>query len=158
MAQHNKQFAIAAEQEGSAFVADKVGASREILCVQEERKVGNDNTVKWQRLSLQLPPSRLRAHFVKADVRVHEYPDGALAVFWGPHRLGDYDAAGALVTAAAPDGVPAAPAVNQMNGSLHPGISSRDEIQGQTGKRATPERQAGAGLEYRHVTKRKGAK
>jgi hypothetical protein len=26
-----------------------------------------------------------------------EYPDGALAVYWGPHRLGDYDAAGALV-------------------------------------------------------------
>ena len=64
MAQHNKQFAIAAEQVGSAFVADKMGAWREILCVQEERKVGNDNTVKWQRLSLQLPPSRLRAHFV----------------------------------------------------------------------------------------------
>ena len=38
--------------------------------------MGNDNTVKWQRLSLQLPPSRLRPHFVKATVRVHEYPDG----------------------------------------------------------------------------------
>jgi hypothetical protein len=60
MAQHNKQFAIAAEQEGSAFVADTLAAWREILCVQEERTVGNDNTVKWQRLSLQLPPSRLR--------------------------------------------------------------------------------------------------
>src|SRR5450432_2445341 len=67
MAEHNKQFAVAAEQEGSAFVADAMGAGREILCVQEERTVGNDNTVKWQRLSLQLPPSRLRAHFVKAD-------------------------------------------------------------------------------------------
>src|SRR5580692_614385 len=33
MAQHNKQFAIAAEQEGSAFVADAMGAWREILCV-----------------------------------------------------------------------------------------------------------------------------
>jgi transposase len=64
MAQHNKQFAIAAEQEGSAFVADTMAAWREILCVQEERTVGNDNTVKWQRLSLQLPPSRLRPHFV----------------------------------------------------------------------------------------------
>jgi hypothetical protein len=97
VAQHNKQFAIAAEQKGSAFVADNMGASREILCVQEARTVGNDNTVKWQRLSLQLPPSRLRAHFVRADVRVHEYPDGALAVYWGPHRLADYDVAGALV-------------------------------------------------------------
>jgi hypothetical protein len=78
MAEHNKLFAIDAGQEGSAFVADAMGAWREILCVQEDRTVGNDNTVKWQQLSLQLPPSRLRVHFVKANVRVHEYPDGTL--------------------------------------------------------------------------------
>jgi transposase len=97
MAAHNERFAIAAEQEGSAFVADAMGAWREILCVQEDRTVSNDNTVKWQRLSLQLPPSRLRAHFVKATVRVHEYPDGQLAVYWGPHRLADYGADGVLI-------------------------------------------------------------
>lgn len=95
--EHNKRFAIAAEQEGSAFVPDAAGAWREILCIQEERRVGNDNTVKWRRLHLQLPPSRLRAHFVKATVRVHEYPDGRLAVFWGPHRLADYDAHGTIL-------------------------------------------------------------
>lgn len=92
--EHNARFAVAAEQDGSAFVADTARAWREILCVQEERVVGNDNTVKWRRLSLQIPPSPLRAHFVRAKVRVHEYPDGRLAVFWGPHRLADYDAAG----------------------------------------------------------------
>ena len=81
LAEHNARFAVAAEQEGSAFVPDRLEAWREILCVQEERTVGNDNTVKWQRLSLQLPASRLRPHFVKASVRVHEYPDGGLAVF-----------------------------------------------------------------------------
>ncbi len=59
--------------------------------------VGNDNTVKWRRLSLQLPPSRLRPHFVKTTVRVHEYPDGRLAVFWGPHRLADYDVHGSII-------------------------------------------------------------
>jgi transposase len=105
MAEHNKMFAVAAEQEGSAFVADAMGAAREILCVQEDRTVGNDNTVKWQRLRLQLPPSRLRPHFVKANVRVHEYPDGELAVYWGPHRLADYDASGVLVQPA-PDIAP----------------------------------------------------
>jgi hypothetical protein len=97
MAEHNARFSIEAEQEGSAFVPDATGAWREILCIQEERMVGNDNTVKWDRLSLQLPPSRLRAHFVKATVRVHEYPDGQLAVFWGPHRLADYGADGRLI-------------------------------------------------------------
>ena len=36
MPDHNKRFAIAAEQEGSAFVTDTTGAWREILCIQEE--------------------------------------------------------------------------------------------------------------------------
>jgi hypothetical protein len=97
IAEHNARFAVDAAQEGSAFVADTAGAWREILCIQEDRIVGHDNTVKWAGLRLQLPPSRLRPHFVKASVRVNEYPDGRLAVLWGPHRLGDYDAEGSLV-------------------------------------------------------------
>ncbi len=95
--EYNERFAVAAEQEGSAFVADTMQAWREILCIQEDRTVGNDNTVKWERRSLQLPTSRLRPHFVKATVRVHEYPDGQLAVYWGPHRLADYAADGTLI-------------------------------------------------------------
>jgi transposase len=95
---YNAAFAVAAEQDGSAFLKDRSAAWAEILCVQDERVVGNDNTVKWNRLCLQLPPSRLRPHFVKATVSVHEYPDGTLAVFLGPHRLADYDAAGNIVT------------------------------------------------------------
>jgi transposase len=96
IAQYNAAFAVAAEQEGSGFVCDRTAAWREILSIQEDRTVGNDNTVKWQRLCLQLPPSRLRPHFVKAVVRVHQYPDGTLAVFLGPHRLADYDANGRI--------------------------------------------------------------
>ena len=38
-------------------------------------------------LRLQIPPSPLRAHFVRAKVRLHEYPDGAVALFWEPHRI-----------------------------------------------------------------------
>jgi transposase len=95
--EHNRLFAVAPEQEGSGFVADRAGLWREILCVHEERTVGNDNTVRWRNLSLQLPPSRLRPHFVKATVRVHEYPNGDIAVFLGPHRLADYDQTGAII-------------------------------------------------------------
>src|SRR5215470_13776486 len=91
---HNAAFAVAAAEAGSAFVADRTGRVRDILCLQEERRVGNDNTVKWRGLSLQIPSSPLRAHFVRATVRVHEYPDGRLAVFHGPHRLVDCDPAG----------------------------------------------------------------
>jgi hypothetical protein len=34
---------------------------------------------------------------VRAMVRVHEYPDGSLAIYHGPHRLADYTATGALI-------------------------------------------------------------
>ena len=91
---HNAAFAVAPAEIGSAFVLDRTGRVREILCLQEERRVGNDNTVKWRGLSLQIPPSPRRAHFVRATVRVHDYPDGHLAIFHGPHRLADYDPQG----------------------------------------------------------------
>ncbi|MGH7060408.1 MAG: ISNCY family transposase [Stellaceae bacterium] len=94
--EHNARFAIAPAEAGSAFVADRANQAGEILCVQEERRVGNDNTVKWRGLLLQIPPSPLRPHFVRATVRVHEYPDGRLAVFHGPHRLADFDVEGNL--------------------------------------------------------------
>jgi hypothetical protein len=88
---YNATFAVAAaDQDGTAFVPDRLGAWRTILCVQEERQVGNDNTVRWRNLRLQIPKNPLRPHFARAKVRVHEYPDGALAIFHGPHRLADY--------------------------------------------------------------------
>lgn len=96
LAEHNAAFAIAPAEAGSAFVPDRAGAAREILCLQEERRVGNDNTVKWRTLALQIPPSPLRPHFVRATVRIHEYPDGRLAIFHGPHRLAEYDPEGRL--------------------------------------------------------------
>jgi hypothetical protein len=87
---HNAAFAVAPAEAGSAFVLDRNGRVRDILCIGEERRVGNDNTVKWRGLSLQIPPSPLRPHFVRSMVRVHEHPDGRLAIFHGPHRLADY--------------------------------------------------------------------
>ena len=68
--------------------------SSPILCVEVDRVVARDNTVAYQRLRLQLPPSRLRAHYVKAQVVVRAYPDGTLAVFHGPRLLARYDAEG----------------------------------------------------------------
>jgi hypothetical protein len=51
------------------------------------------------RIRLQLPESRLRPHYVKARVRVHEDPDGTLAVFHGPRPIARYTAAGHLIEA-----------------------------------------------------------
>lgn len=87
---HNARFAVAAELKGSAFVPVTPEQCREVLCRQESRQVGNDNCVRWRGRHLQIPPSRLRPHFVRATVRLHEYPDGAVALFWGPHRIADF--------------------------------------------------------------------
>jgi hypothetical protein len=91
---HNARFAIKAEQEGSAFVAVPGLDLAEVLCVQEERVVGNDNCVSFLNRKLQIPESPLRPHFVKATVKVHHYPDGALAIFHGRRCLGRYDSKG----------------------------------------------------------------
>jgi transposase len=90
--EHNARFAVAPEALGSAFVACRPEQWREVLCLREDRPVGNDNTVRWRGRTLQIPPSRLRPHFVRARVRVHEYSDGAIALFWGPHRIADFPA------------------------------------------------------------------
>jgi transposase len=98
MAEQNAAFAIKAEQQGTAFVADHHQAWREALCVIEERTVANDNTIAWSVWRLQLPESRLRPHFVKALVRVHAYPDGTVSVFLGPHRLARFAANGQQIS------------------------------------------------------------
>jgi transposase len=93
--QHNARFAKPPQLEESAFVAVADPASlTEILCVEHERIVARDNTVTYAGLTLQLPQSQARAHYVKARVKVREYPDGTLAVFHGPRPLARYDAAG----------------------------------------------------------------
>jgi transposase len=95
VAAHNARFAVEAAEPGDAFVPF-VGDLASILCVQEERVVGRDNTVRYAGLVLQIPESRHRHHYVKARVRVHEHEDGTLALFHGPRCLARYDAAGRL--------------------------------------------------------------
>jgi len=84
---HNARFAVEPADKASAFVPVAEAQWRDILCVQEERVVAPDNTVAWNGRRLQIPPHPARAHFVRAKVRVHHYPDGEIAVFHGPRLL-----------------------------------------------------------------------
>jgi len=94
---HNARFAKPAAFEENAFVAADPALLAETLCIEEERVVARDNTVGYGGLHLQLPQSRARAHYVKARVKLREYPDGTLAVFHGPRLLARYDAEGQAV-------------------------------------------------------------
>jgi hypothetical protein len=90
---HNARFASPAEAPADAFVPF-AGEFDDILCVQHERVVAGDNTVRYDGLTLQIPADRHRYHYVKARVRVHHYPDGHFAVFHGPRCLARFDANG----------------------------------------------------------------
>jgi hypothetical protein len=94
LTEHNRRFVIGASEPGSAFVPWTGGSLREILCHQEDRVVGNDNTVVVGRIRLQIEPSPLRHHF--ATVQVRRYLDGTIALFYGPRCIGRF----------APDGAP----------------------------------------------------
>ena len=76
---------------GSAFVPYVGRPIEDVLCVQEDRVVGADNCVSWHRRLLQIPPQRHSHHYVRATVRVHQYPDGRLAIFDGPRCLARFD-------------------------------------------------------------------
>lgn len=77
---------------GSASVPWIGGSLEDILCEQYERVVGNDNCVRFEGMSLQIPADRHRCHYVKARVRVKSlFQWGARSVS-RPTRLGLFHA------------------------------------------------------------------
>ena len=102
---HNARFAKPAALPEKAFVAADPALLSETLCIEEERVVGRDNTLSYRSVRLQLPESRMRAHYVKARVKVREYPDGSLAVLHGPRCVCRYDQAGCQISVPTPLGL-----------------------------------------------------
>lgn len=94
---YNREFAAVPREPGSAFVPRIGNQLADILCVQEERVVRSDNCVAYRNVLLQIPADTHRCHYVKAKVRVHEYPSGQLAVFHGPRCLARYNSMGKLL-------------------------------------------------------------
>ena len=93
---HNRRFMVEAAEAGSAFIAWSRDDLDEILCCEEERVVDRDNSVTFARLKLQIEPSPLRRHFVRATVKVRRYVSGEIGLFYGPRCIGRYG----------PDGTP----------------------------------------------------
>jgi transposase len=89
----NRRFRVPAAQDGTAFVPAVADLTR-VFTVQVERTVAADNTVQWGARRLQLGASRLRCHFVRCRVLVHEHLDGTLSITYGPHVIGRFAADG----------------------------------------------------------------
>ena len=119
--QHNARFMVRATEPGTAFIPWVGTPLADILCVQDERVVAKDNTVRYQCTTLQIPQDPHRFHYVKVTVRVHEYPDGTLAVFHGPRCLARYHADGQLIE----------------TGRAHPGPTHRSDAPPLVDPRAT---------------------
>src|SRR5439155_17012252 len=71
----NRRFTVRPAQPGTAFVKLVGLEFRLVLSAHHERIVRNDSTVPFDRLLLQLPPTRHRPHYVRCPVLVHEFPD-----------------------------------------------------------------------------------
>jgi hypothetical protein len=81
---------VPAAEPGSAFIRYVIRPIEDVLCIQEDRR--------WRRQLRRLEPGaacRFRRSnidgTVRATVRVHEYPDGCLAILDGPRCLARFD-------------------------------------------------------------------
>ena len=102
MPRFNARFHVGPAQTGTAFVPATATLDR-VFALQHERTVAADNAVSFGKKQLQLGASRLRCHFVRCRVLVHEHLDDTISVTYGPHVIGRFDTAGqplALETAA----------------------------------------------------------
>ena len=95
----NRRFTVEPADAASAFIP-LVGVDLDLLLsVHTDRIVGNDSTVSFGGLALQLPPTRARAHYVRCPVIVHQFPDSTLAISYQGQLLARYDAEGRLTAA-----------------------------------------------------------
>ena len=93
---HNARFAVAAGAGRLGLRGDPRRRSRRDP-LRSGRTPGRQRQLRVvQPLKLQIPASPLRAHFVKARVKVRQYHDGTHAIFHGPRCLGRYDKKGAI--------------------------------------------------------------
>jgi hypothetical protein len=91
---YNAEFSVVPEEPINMFVPWAGSPIEDILCEHFDRTVGNDNCVRFNGLTLQIPADQYRFHYVKVKVRVHRYPDGTLAIFHGHRKLAYYTSQG----------------------------------------------------------------
>jgi transposase len=99
---HNTHFTVPAGQGGSAFMPHAGVDLAKIFSHQEERVVGNDNTVTFGNLSLQVQPQTFRFSMAKCRVLVCQHLDNTISLYYGPHQLGYYSAQGEALSSTSP--------------------------------------------------------
>jgi len=85
---HNRNFTVAAQQPGTAFVPYAGIELNKIFSHQEQRTVANDNTVQFGKLSLQIEPQKFRFSMAKCRVLVCQHLDETISVYYGWGSIG----------------------------------------------------------------------
>jgi hypothetical protein len=107
VADFNDRFTVIPAQSASAFVP-AVGVDLELLLsMQHTRTVQNDSTVRFRSRALQLPRTVERAHYVRCQVTVHEFPQGTLGISYQGRALARYGVDGTLLPSPLPRARPA---------------------------------------------------
>jgi transposase len=94
VAEFNARFAVAASEEGTAFLPCTRSDLGRVFSLQHERVVARDNTVSFARLVLQIERQRWRGTLSGCRVLVYEHLDGTLSLGFGAHEVGRYSAGG----------------------------------------------------------------
>jgi transposase len=87
---HNATFGCAPGDPTSAFVDVGRVDLEQILCHQEERVVGRDNTVAFEGRAFQLTPQPGRRSCAGLRVTIRRHLDGEYSIWSGTRRLGRY--------------------------------------------------------------------
>lgn len=94
---HNLNQTVAAAQRGSAFLPYRGRELELIFSLQHERVVNQDNTVAFDKLSLQIEPQTFRYTLAGCRVLVCQHLDATISLHYGPHQLGRYNSVGELI-------------------------------------------------------------
>lgn len=91
---YNQEFGRPPAEPTPAFVPLGTVSLQSILCHEEERCVGRDNTVQLDGVRMQIDKQPGRATCAGLTVTLRRHLDGTHAVLWGKRVLGRYDARG----------------------------------------------------------------
>ena len=98
---YNDEFGRPPASPEPAFVPLGNVSLESILCHEEERQVGRDNTVQLDAVRLQIEKQPGRATCAGLTVTLRRHLDGTHSVLWGKRVLGRYDARGRRLEIAA---------------------------------------------------------
>jgi len=95
----NRRFTVTPAQAESAFTPIAGIDLDMLISAQHDRVVRNDNTVTFERVTLQLPARKDRLHFVRCPVLVHEFVDHTLGISFQGQLLARFTRDGELLKA-----------------------------------------------------------